>query len=97
MRMIEIEALQSGAHRNQAYHGVLPYGWAIVPDGMDMPNYPFGVVEADLVNDVMTVTGWTPGIIPEPEPISEPEDTEAIVMETMIDHELRLSALELGL
>ena len=75
MRIIEITALSNGAHRNQTFHGMLPpTGWAVVPDGMPTPNFPFGDITAEEINGVMTVTSWTPGVMPEPEPI--PEQTE---------------------
>ncbi len=70
MRIIEIQALDNGAHRNQTIMGELPLpdGWAVVPDDMETHNFPFGEVEATDVDAVMTVTKWTPGIMPEPEP-----------------------------
>lgn len=86
MRMIEIEALQSGAHRNQTYHGVLPYGWAIIPDGLDTPNFPFGELSSDLVNGVMTVTGWTPGVLPKPEPEADPVPTALDRIEAQVTY-----------
>lgn len=99
MRMIEIKALSNGAHRNQTPSTLttLPEGWAVIPDGMDTPNFPFGKVTAEEVNGVITVTNWTPGTIPEPEPEPTPEptaqdDTDAM----MVDHEYRLTLLELG-
>lgn len=97
MRIVEIDALPNGAHRNQAYNGIVIDGWAVVPDDMDTPNYPFGVVEADLVNGVMTVTGWTPGVLPEPEPEPQPEHTAQDDVDAMlVDHEYRLTLIELG-
>lgn len=81
MRMIEIIALDSGAHRNQTYHGVLPKGWAVVPDNIEIPNtFPFVNVTAEEVEGVMTVTGMTEGIVPEPtpEPKREPTADELI-------------------
>ena len=99
MRMIEIKALSNGAHRNQTPSTLttLPEGWAVVPDSIHTPNFPFGEVTAEEVNGVMTVTNWTPGTIPEPEPepIPEPtaqDDTDAM----MVDHEYRLTLMELG-
>ena len=72
MRIIEINALENGAHRNQnGGVSVLPDGWAVIPDGMVCENFPFGEVEAEEINGVMTVTKWTPGTIPEPEPVEE--------------------------
>lgn len=75
MRIIEITVLENGAHRNQTYHGVIPDGWAAVPDDMVCENFPFGDVDAEEINGVMTVTKWTAGVVPEPEP--EPEPTSA--------------------
>lgn len=75
MRIIEIAALENGAHRNQTYHGVIPDGWAAVPDDMVCENFPFGDVDAEEINGVMTVTKWTAGVIPEPEPEPEPPKT----------------------
>ena len=74
MRMIEIAALDNGAHNNQTYHGVLPEGWAVVPADMETENFPFGEVTVEERNGVPTVTNWDPLPMPEPEPIPEPEE-----------------------
>lgn len=106
MRIVEIVALENGAHRNQTMDApiaildgcsIVPDGWAVIPDGMETENFPFGEATAEEVNGVMTVTNWTPGTIPEPEPepTHEPtaqDDTDAM----MVDHEYRLTLLELG-
>lgn len=84
MLIIEIAALDNGAHRNQRGSiSRIPDGWAVVPDGMDTPNFPFGEVT---VNDAAppVVTSWTAGELPEPEPEPEPTPTT----------EERVSALE---
>lgn len=75
MRIIEIKALTNGAHRNQTINGVIPVpaGWAIIPEDMFCKNFPFGEVTVDGSSPPM-VTSWTPGLIPEPEPMPEPED-----------------------
>lgn len=80
MRIIEIAALENGAHRNQSFHGFLPEGWAVIPDDMETANFPFGEITVEEVDGVMTVTSWTPGEMPEPEPEveHEPTDTEVI-------------------
>ena len=72
MQMIEIIALDNGAHRNQTFNGVLPDGWAIDRNNLCVENFPFGEVTAEEVNGIMTVTKWTPGTIPEPEPAPTP-------------------------
>ena len=88
MRAIEIAALSNGAHRNQTGLDVLPDGWAKIPDEMETQNFPFGVVTAEEIDGVMTVTGWTPGAMPEPEPAPEPEPEPSPAIET------RVAALE---
>lgn len=75
MQMIEIRALDNGAHNNQTLHGDhTPAGWAVIPEGMALGNFPFGEVTAEEIDGVMTVTGWVPNELPEPvEPEPEPE------------------------
>ena len=84
MRMIEIVALDNGAHRNQTLHGKLPIGWALIPDNMECENFPFGEVTAEEIDGVMTVTEWVPGEIPEPEPVPEPEPTQLDTIEAQV-------------
>ena len=86
MNMIEITALDNGAHQNQTYHGVLPEGWAVIPDDMACENFPFGEVEAEEINGIMTVTKWTPGVMPEPEPIPEAEPTQLDIIEAQVTY-----------
>ena len=67
MLIIEIAALENGAHRNQTgtFRNGLPDGWAVVPDGLEIPEtFPFVNIEAE---DSM-VTSMTAGTVPEPEP-----------------------------
>ncbi len=47
MKIIEIQALDNGAHRNQTLNGTMPTpkGWAVIPDDMETPNFPFGDIE----------------------------------------------------
>ncbi len=76
MRIIEIIALSNGAHKNQSGDfASIPEGWAVIPDDMETPNFPYGEVEVAEVDGVMTVTKWTAGVIPEPEPTHESEPT----------------------
>ena len=51
MKIIEIDALANGAHRNQdgAFETV-PSGWAAIPDDMPIPEtYPFVEIEVEEV------------------------------------------------
>lgn len=94
MKLIEITALSNGAHRNQTYNGsTVPDGWAVIPDGMAVPDtFPF----VNLTVDGQTVTSMTAGTIPEPEPEPDPEPTaEDITLDLMADHEERLCMLEI--
>lgn len=50
MKMIEIAALDNGAHNNQTFNGILPNGWAIIPEELEpLANFPFGEVTAEEV------------------------------------------------
>lgn len=85
MQMLEIKALENGAHNNQTYHGVLPDGWAVIPDGMTCENFPFGEVEAEEINGVMTVTKWTPGTMPETPEVEE-QPTQLDIIEAQVTY-----------
>ena len=84
MRVIEITALSNGAHRNQTgTFSAVPDGWAILPDDMDTPNFPFG--DITVYNQTPpVVTSWTPLPIPDPEPAPEPEPTADEVLNALL-------------
>lgn len=86
MTIIEIAKSDNGSHRNQTATSsiAVPEGWAVVPEGMETPNFPFGDVETEEINGVMTVTRWTAGEIPEPEPEPEPEATADELMDILL-------------
>ena len=85
MRIIEIAPFDNGAHRNQTgTFSTIPSGWAVIPDGMETPNFPFGEVDVAEINGVMTVTKWTAGTVPEPEPEPEPEPTTEEILNAML-------------
>lgn len=69
MTIIEITPLDNGAHRNQSVSGRItpPEGWAVIPEGMELPNFPFGGLGVD-DSVPPVVTSWTEGERPEPEP-----------------------------
>ena len=97
MKIIEINALSNGAHNNQTINGVIPVpdGWAVIPDDMTIPEtFPF--VNITVENDV--VTSMKEGTLPEQEPEPTPEPSEEDDTAAMlVDHEYRLTLLELGL
>ena len=66
MKTIEIMPLSNGAHRNQTVSGAVtaPDGWAVIPEGMAIPEtFPF----VDLVVKDGKVVSMTAGVVPEPE------------------------------
>ena len=84
MRIVEIESLENGAHRNQQseFLTVCPEGWAIIPDDMAIPDtFPFVDIE---VEDGV-VTEMTPGEVP-PEPPEEPSAEE--ILDIMLGEEV---------
>lgn len=82
MKMIEIVALDNGAHRNQTFNGVLPDGWAKIPENMELPNnFPF----VDIVAEGEWVVSMTAGVLPEPDPLPEPELTELEQLRADVD------------
>lgn len=79
MRILKLEPFQNGSHDN--YEGAfasIPDGWAVIPDEMETPNFPFGTVGAEEIDGVMTVTAWTAGTIPEPDPQPQPDPQPTI-------------------
>jgi hypothetical protein len=101
MRIIEIEKRSNGSHRNQSGNiTIIPDGWAVVPDDLETVNFPFGEIEVAEIDGIMVVTSWTPNEMPkieEEEKSEEFKPTAQDDIDTMlIDHELRLTMLELG-
>lgn len=86
MRIVEIQAQSNGAHRNQTgFSGALPLGWAVIPEGMVLVNFPFGKVIAAEQEGVMTLISWIPGEKPavtEEEPLTWQDTIEAQVTYT---------------
>lgn len=83
MLIIEIAALENGAHRNDRRESfkTIPDGWAIVPAEIEIPDtFPFVNIE---VEDGV-VTSMTAGVVPEPEPMPEPEPTDTEVLNALL-------------
>ena len=84
MRAIDISALSNGAHRNQTSNALsyVPDGWAVIPDGIAIPDtFPFVNIEVD----GQTVTAMTAGIVPEPEiPLPSKQREEAYNTQAII-------------
>ena len=99
MLIIQIEALESGQHPIQSQSGRKTC-W--LPGYIEVPGHLERKVWAclgwcDLTIEGGKLTGITPGAIPEPEPAPEPEPTAQEDNDVMlIDHEYRLTLVELG-
>lgn len=94
MRIIEIEAQDNGAHRNQTGAlSIIPDGWAVIPDTVAVPDtFPFVDIE---VEDGVVVS-MTAREVPEVEEEYVPtarDDADAM----LVDHEYRITLLELGI
>lgn len=77
MKIIEIKALDNGAHRNQTGAiKTVPEGWAIIPDEITIPaSFPFVDVK---VKDGI-VTSLTEGIVPAKLALTHSEINEMVV------------------
>jgi hypothetical protein len=94
MRIIEISALDNGAHRNQnGGLSVVPEGWAVIPDDMPVPEtFPF--VNITVKDGV--VTSMTAGTMPEPEPVPEPAPTQLDMIEAQVTYTAMMTDTLLG-
>lgn len=86
MRLVKIAASDNGAHENQTTNAKIPVpaGWAVIPDGMELLNFPFGELTAEEIDGVMTVTGWKPGVKPEPAPAPDPEPSAEELLDILL-------------
>lgn len=85
MKMLEINALENGAHRNQTYHGFLPEGWAIIPEGLEIPDtFPFVDITVEDFEGRAVVATMTAGVVPEPEPMPEAEPSADDILNAML-------------
>lgn len=84
MRIIEIQALDNGAHRNQTTTSTtIPTGWALIPADVTIPEtFPF----VDLAVEGNKVVSMTAGVVPDPEPQPEPEPTETEQLRADVDY-----------
>lgn len=94
MKIIKIKALPNGAHKNQTGDfASVPDGWAVIPDDMTCKNFPFGEVEVMEIDGIMTVTGWTPGTMPEP--VAE-QPTQLDILEAQVTYTAMMTDTLLG-
>lgn len=84
MVMIEIQALENGAHRNQTFHGTLPDGWAVIHENLECENFPFGNPTVETIDGLPTVIAWASLPIPEPEPEPDPEPTAEELLNALL-------------
>lgn len=83
MRIIEIQTLTNGAHRNQTTTSTtIPTGWAEIPADLAIPEtFPF----VDIQVEDGKVVSMTAGVVPDSEPGPEPEPTEMEQLRADID------------
>ena len=82
MNLIKIEPLENGAHDNQllAFDIEIPDGWAVIPEGMELPDsFPFVDLTVEKVDEVPTVTAMTAREVPKTDtPEREPTLAEKV-------------------
>ena len=91
MRIIEIAALDNGAHNNQEINNAapsgfpVPDGWAVIHESMAIPDtFPFVSIEVAEIEGIMTVTSMTAGVVPDPEPEADPEPSDTDVLNALL-------------
>lgn len=109
MNIIEIKALENGSHRNQSGNfKTIPEGWAVIPDDMELENFPFGEIETkdediigteevngELVEKVIGTRKVVSKWTPGviPEPEPTPEPEETITLELTKEQHNKLMSL----
>ena len=90
MHIIEIEALDNGAHRNQTGGlSTIPSGWAMIPEDMPIPSsYPFVDIEVE-GNVVVSMTEREVPVVEEP-----PTPKQPTLEERIAELELMLATLK---
>ena len=83
MRIIEIQALDNGAHRNQETTSTrVPDGWAEIPADVAIPEtFPF----VDVVTSGGKIVSLRAREVPAPEPEPKPEPTETEQLRADVD------------
>lgn len=83
MKIIEIQALPNGAHRNQTTTSTtIPTGWAEIPADVTIPEtFPF----VDVVTSGGKIVSLRARVVPDPEPQPKPEPTETEQLRADID------------
>ena len=97
MRLVKIERFENGGHCNQTVNHLskIPDGWALIPEDMVTDNFPFGDITVEEIDGVPTVTSWVPGEIPKIPEVEEEPTAQDDIDTMLIDHEYRLTLLEL--
>lgn len=95
MQIIEIKTLENGAHRNQiGDFEIIPEGYAVIPDNMDTPNFPFGQITTKKIGGIVTVTKWVAGTMPDVEE-EKPSISEIEQLRADIDYLAVMTGVEL--
>ena len=83
MKIIEIRALDNGAHRNQTTTSTtIPTGWAEIPADVSIPEtFPF----VDVVTSGGKIVSLRAREVPAPEPEPEPNPTETEQLRADVD------------
>ena len=64
--LIKIAPFDNGSHDNIVVdsYDEMPDGWALLPDSLPCPGFPFGTIETAKIDGVTTVTTWDEDPVP---------------------------------
>lgn len=94
--IIKVEPNPNGSHANQGITPrIIPDGWIKVPPHLEAAFIASGSF-CDLIIEDGVLVDIIPLPIPEPEPVEPPIDPQDDTDAMLVDHELRLTLLELG-
>ena len=88
MHIICLTPLEEGVYNDHKTDNITvpPEGWAYIPEDFPLPStFPrLGSIEAEEVDDIMTVVSMTEGTPPEPSPEPEREPTTEEILNAML-------------
>lgn len=96
MRIIRIKTNKIGGHSCMTVTKLsnLPIGWAVLPNDLPTPNFPYGNIVVETRCGVPTVIGWTPKPIPE-QTVTFTPSLEDDMQSMIVEQAFHLTMLEL--
>ena len=93
MWIVKLASNPNGSHDDHCGDHITkpPVGWAMIPEGMHIPEtFPFVDIEAENVatgaETIAVVTSMTAGVMPEPNPEEEQQPTQLDILEAQVTY-----------